>query len=510
MTTNIKTVLNHPTKGQDIRRLQLASLDKPYEQLLSFLTEIYALPPEKLTIRYRDDDGDDCSISSNIELLEAFRIAHQDGRSVLKVDISVDEDPIKDEATPGNPEPFLERSHSESSEEDFVKVEIGDTNTSNDIEATTSREDLEIKLISIPIDDSVEKPTEPKIATSDPTPTTESALVDQPAKTSDSAPVSEQPLAPIPSSDTKEAVAKESSPVSVAPESSPKVPVVKENSPEVPIALEPDRAEDPSVEKTSEISEEKLEEAKPFPSRAEFFSLLADFLHDAKVIELAQLLLPSVLKLLDEDIERPATEILQNIFDFAPIIKANPLTVRLLPFVSQLSADSKMKPLVKDALRKLHDASKLTAFFRSGPKGSIPYMPDFVRLYNHMNKLCLKRESDEKEEKEIPQPNYVASLQTLIHRGVECDGCQMCPIQGNRYKCYLCPDYDLCEICEEAGKHPVDHPMLKIRLPITNRQYQHRCARKSGLPRAQFVEDRTLRDGISCYPGVTVVKKVGT
>jgi next-to-BRCA1 protein 1 len=82
----------------------------------------------------------------------------------------------------------------------------------------------------------------------------------------------------------------------------------------------------------------------------------------------------------------------------------------------------------------------------------------------------------------------------------------MCPIQGNRYKCYLCPDYDLCEICEEAGKHPIDHPMLKIRSPITNRQYQ-RCARKSGLPRAQFVEDRTLRDGISCYPGVTVVKK---
>jgi next-to-BRCA1 protein 1 len=121
-----------------------------------------------------------------------------------------------------------------------------------------------------------------------------------------------------------------------------------------------------------------------------------------------------------------------------------------------------------------------------------------------MNKLCSKRETDEKEKENSLPPAESVALQTVIHRGVECDGCRMFPIQGNRYKCYTCPDYDLCEICEEAGKHPIEHPMLKIRLPVSNRQY--RCSRKSGLPRAQFVEDRTLRDGISCYPGITVVK----
>jgi len=123
MTTNIKTVFNHPTKGQDIRRFQLGSLEKPFDQLLGFLTEIYQLSPEKFTCKYRDDDGDDCSIGSNIELIEAFRIVHQEGRSVLKVEVNVDEDQSKEESSlPQNSEPPLERTHSGSSD-DFVKVE---------------------------------------------------------------------------------------------------------------------------------------------------------------------------------------------------------------------------------------------------------------------------------------------------------------------------------------------------------------------------------------------------
>jgi len=95
----------------------------------------------------------------------------------------------------------------------------------------------------------------------------------------------------------------------------------------------------------------------------------------------------------------------------------------------------------------------------------------------------------------------------VIHRGVTCDGCQMNPIQGNRYKCYVCPNFDLCEMCEEANKHQKDHPMLKIRFPVQNRP----CLRSQSQNRrtcfkATFIEDVTLPDGISCYPGITVIK----
>lgn len=37
----------------------------------------------------------------------------------------------------------------------------------------------------------------------------------------------------------------------------------------------------------------------------------------------------------------------------------------------------------------------------------------------------------------------------------------MDPVVGIRYKCAICPDYDLCEKCESLLIH--DHPFLKIR-----------------------------------------------
>lgn len=49
-----------------------------------------------------------------------------------------------------------------------------------------------------------------------------------------------------------------------------------------------------------------------------------------------------------------------------------------------------------------------------------------------------------------------------MHKGFICDGCGANPITGTRYKCSVRPDFDLCEKCEQSGKHG-DHNMLKIR-----------------------------------------------
>lgn len=35
---------------------------------------------------------------------------------------------------------------------------------------------------------------------------------------------------------------------------------------------------------------------------------------------------------------------------------------------------------------------------------------------------------------------------------------------GNRFKCAICPDYDLCETCEKKGLHQ-EHDMMKITTP---------------------------------------------
>eukprot|EP00731_Ephydatia_muelleri_P030594 Em0022g108a len=47
-----------------------------------------------------------------------------------------------------------------------------------------------------------------------------------------------------------------------------------------------------------------------------------------------------------------------------------------------------------------------------------------------------------------------------LHPGVICDGCKG-PIYGIRFKCLLCPDYDLCSACEGTGGH-LEHNMVAM------------------------------------------------
>jgi len=50
-----------------------------------------------------------------------------------------------------------------------------------------------------------------------------------------------------------------------------------------------------------------------------------------------------------------------------------------------------------------------------------------------------------------------------IHHGVSCNKCEASPIEGVRYKCQICEDFDLCEKCELKSDHPVNHPMIKAK-----------------------------------------------
>merc|ERR1712107_444855 len=52
-----------------------------------------------------------------------------------------------------------------------------------------------------------------------------------------------------------------------------------------------------------------------------------------------------------------------------------------------------------------------------------------------------------------------------------CDGCDG-PVVGPRYKCLVCPDYDLCATCEARGLH-AHHKM--IRLPAPCKRVAPRC-----------------------------------
>uniref|UniRef100_A0A8P4K8R4 Protein ref(2)P n=3 Tax=Dicentrarchus labrax TaxID=13489 RepID=A0A8P4K8R4_DICLA len=51
-----------------------------------------------------------------------------------------------------------------------------------------------------------------------------------------------------------------------------------------------------------------------------------------------------------------------------------------------------------------------------------------------------------------------------LHPNVTCDGCEG-PVVGTRFKCSVCPNYDLCSACQARGTH-TEHALLPIWHPL--------------------------------------------
>jgi len=53
-----------------------------------------------------------------------------------------------------------------------------------------------------------------------------------------------------------------------------------------------------------------------------------------------------------------------------------------------------------------------------------------------------------------------------VHQGITCDLCAMSPILGIRYRCSVCPDFDVCSSCvtsrTKSGSHIPSHLYLRI------------------------------------------------
>ena len=50
------------------------------------------------------------------------------------------------------------------------------------------------------------------------------------------------------------------------------------------------------------------------------------------------------------------------------------------------------------------------------------------------------------------------------HTGVKCQGCKKEPIIGIRYKCSVCPNYNLCENCEKENEETDGHPHIFLKI----------------------------------------------
>ncbi|TFK09627.1 cadherin-13 [Platysternon megacephalum] len=91
-------------------------------------------------------------------------------------------------------------------------------------------------------------------------------------------------------------------------------------------------------------------------------------------------------------------------------------------------------------------------------KMALPYVKDGIfRIYIKEKKEC-RREHRSQCNQERP-PN-------VVHPNVICDGCEG-PVVGARFKCTICPDYDLCSTCEGKGIHK-EHNMIMFQSPLLN------------------------------------------
>jgi next-to-BRCA1 protein 1 len=109
-----------------------------------------------------------------------------------------------------------------------------------------------------------------------------------------------------------------------------------------------------------------------------------------------------------------------------------------------------------------------------------------------------------------------------VHAGVVCDGCGKRGFSGIRFKCSVCPDFDLCEVCETKGIHDSNHPMTRIIKPVNYGRgcpyFRPGCSARpvkppmcAGFNRdnrflARFVEDVTVPDGTVSPPSLDFVK----
>ena len=56
-------------------------------------------------------------------------------------------------------------------------------------------------------------------------------------------------------------------------------------------------------------------------------------------------------------------------------------------------------------------------------------------------------------------------IKAVIHYGIKCNKCDCENIEGIRYLCGVCSDYNLCQKCEEKCGKDHGHPLLKLRNP---------------------------------------------
>lgn len=134
---------------------------------------------------------------------------------------------------------------------------------------------------------------------------------------------------------------------------------------------------------------------------------------------------------------------------------------------------NKCKANKKDKCKKKKDNSELSEKEKARKvlhrKVNKAVLEQLLNLRKDISQQVFKKVDPEFDkmwdEQHKQEENQTASSNLNEHSRITCDGCQMYPLIGNRYKCSVCYDYDLCESCEHKMGDSHGHCFIKIRHP---------------------------------------------
>lgn len=153
------------------------------------------------------------------------------------------------------------------------------------------------------------------------------------------------------------------------------------------------------------------------------------------------------------------------------VAQAGCFTQTLVPFLRQIDIEGiiAMIPNIVDTITRALSGEQdveldiapifqmMNPMMMQQLQNMIPNGQQRVFSCDAMNPFKVFEEAKEAVQQEFePEP--------VIHRGITCDGCDMSPIVGVRYKSVLRGNYDLCENCEV--NHDPNDPLIKIKVPM--------------------------------------------
>ena len=95
-------------------------------------------------------------------------------------------------------------------------------------------------------------------------------------------------------------------------------------------------------------------------------------------------------------------------------------------------------------------------------------------------KLQLSKSEQNLENK---KKNNIINIKKIgdTYFGIKCNNCEKENIQGIRYKCTVCPDFNLCQKCESEIGHIPNHILIKMRRPVLDDDFTDKIKMRNYL-----------------------------